>query len=99
MTNIAEIWDWSVKTPMGEQQAKLTIRREGDTFTGDIDGAFGSAPVIDGTISDDTLSFSAAVTKPMPLTLQCKLAVSGDTLSGTVTAAGIGSFPASGQRA
>ncbi|MCJ8157396.1 hypothetical protein [Sphingomonas sp. LaA6.9] len=99
MTNVDGVWDWSAKTPLGEQRVQLTVKREGDTFTGGMEGAFGSVPVTDGTISGDTLTYSAAVTKPMPITLQCELTVSGDTLSGTVSAAGVGSFPASGQRA
>ncbi|MCJ8157397.1 hypothetical protein [Sphingomonas sp. LaA6.9] len=99
MGNVDGVWDWSAKTPLGERRAQLTVKRAGDTFVGDIEGAFGSVSVADGKIEGDTLTFSTAVKKPMPLTLRCKLTVSGDTLSGTVSTAGLGSFPVTGQRA
>ena len=38
------------------------------------------------------------MTVPMPMTLDCKATVEGDTLTGTVGAGAFGSFPLTGTR-
>lgn len=92
-------WDIVVRTPLGEQKATLAVASSGATFTGDLSGALGSVAVKDGTIDGDTLAWVMSITSPMPMTLECSATVAGDTLTGSVGAGALGSFPVSGTRA
>ena len=47
----------------------------------------------------DTLTFSAAITTPFPMTLEFTAKVEGDAMSGMVKAGSFGSFPITGTRA
>ncbi len=91
-------WKTTINSPMGAQQGTLTVVTSGDTFTGKMDGAQGSQDV-SGKVDGDTLTFSAAITTPMPMTLEFTAKVEGDTMSGSVKAGAFGSFPLTGTRA
>ncbi len=87
------------KTPMGDQTSTFTVAPDGNTFSGTNVGQMGSMDVESGTVEGDTLTWQMKMTVPMPMTLDCKATVIGDTLSGTVTAGMFGSFPMEGTRA
>ena len=99
MANVDGEWNLIIKSPMGDQSPVLTAKASGDTLTGTLANATETTSLIDGKIDGDTLTWKAAVTVPMPMTLDFKATVSGDTMSGTVTAGAFGSFPMSGTRA
>jgi hypothetical protein len=99
MANVDGSWNTVTKTPMGDQQAVLTVASSGGTFTGGFVGAMGSVDVKDGKVDGDTLSWVMDITVPMPLTLTCQATVDGDSITGTVTAGAFGSFPLTGSRA
>lgn len=99
MANVDGSWKTVTNTPMGAQEAVLTVASSGGTFTGGFVGAMGSVDVKDGKVDGDKLSWVMDITVPMPLTLTCEATVSGDSISGTVTAGAFGSFPLSGTRA
>jgi hypothetical protein len=92
-------WNCSVASPMGEQPFALTVTSQGSRFSGTLDGSFGSKEIADGAIDGDALKWTMHVSQPMPLTLTCEAAVSGDTLNGKVKAGIFGSFPLTGTRA
>ncbi|MBN8806731.1 MAG: hypothetical protein J0I47_00615 [Sphingomonas sp.] len=87
-----------VKSPMGDQKATLTVKSDGDTWTGTQAGAMGSMDITDGKVDGDKLTWSVAITVPMPMTLTNEATVDGDTITGTVTAGAFGSFPLTGTR-
>jgi hypothetical protein len=91
-------WKTTINSPMGAQQGTLTVHTSGDTFTGKMDGAQGSQDV-SGKVDGDTLTFSAAITTPFPMTLEFTAKIDGDAMSGTVKAGSFGSFPMTGTRA
>lgn len=91
-------WKTTINSPMGAQQGTLTVVSNGDTFTGKMDGAQGSQDV-SGKVDGDTLTFSAAITTPMPMTLEFTAKVEGDAMTGSVKAGAFGSFPLTGTRA
>ena len=99
MADVDGTWNCIVESPMGEQEFVLTVASSGDSFTGAASGGIGSKAIADGTVDGDTLAWSMAVPKPMPITLACRATVSGDTLEGTVKAGIFGSFPIRGTRA
>jgi hypothetical protein len=98
MANVDGSWDTLVKSPMGDQQATLTIQSNGDTFTGQYSGAMGTTEVKDGRVNGDTLTWSLDISVPMPMTLTAEATVEGDTMRGQVTAGAFGSFPMTGNR-
>lgn len=98
MANVDGSWDTVTRSPMGDQQATLTIASDGDSFTGTYSGAMGSTDIKNGKVDGDTLSWSLDITVPMPMTLTCQATVDGDAMNGTVTAGAFGSFPMSGTR-
>ena len=98
MANVDGSWDTVTKSPMGDQQAVLTIDSSGDSFTGTYTGAMGSAEVKDGKVDGDTLTWKLDISVPMPMTLDCTATVDGDAMNGSVTAGAFGSFPMTGTR-
>ena len=99
MENVDGSWNTVTKSPMGDQQAVLTVASSGDSFTGSFVGGLGSTDIKDGKVDGDTLSWSLDITVPMPMTLTCEATIDGDSLNGTVTAGAFGSFPITGTRA
>jgi hypothetical protein len=97
MATVDGSYDCTVKSPLGDQKMTLTVRSDGDTFTGDVSGAMGSMDLT-GTVDGDTVAWKQSMTVPMPMTLDCEATIDGDTLTGTVGAGAFGSFPMSGTR-
>jgi len=98
MANVDGMWKTLVKSPMGDQTAVLTVQSDDSTFTGTWDGSMGNSEIKDGKVSGNDLSWKVDVTVPMPMTLDCTATVSGDSMSGSVTAGAFGSFPLTGTR-
>jgi hypothetical protein len=90
-------WKITVNTPMGPQEVTANITTSGDTFTGRTEGRLGSQD-ISGTVNGDTLTWSADITNPMPMTLNFEATVSGDTMTGNVKLGAFGNAPMTGQR-
>lgn len=86
------------KTPMGAQTSTLTVVADGDSFSGSNAGPMGNQEITGGTVEGNTISWSAKITVPMPMTLEGKATIDGDAITGTVTAGAFGSFPLTGTR-
>ena len=91
-------WKITINSPMGAQTVDATITTNGDSFTGITKGAMGEQ-AIEGKVSGDKLTWSTAITSPMPMTLEFDVTVAGDSLSGNVKLGAFGSAPLSGVRA
>lgn len=92
-------WEITINSPMGAQKATLDLKSEGGTLSGTQTAMQGTQPVTNGKIDGNNLSWSAAITSPMPMTLEFAGTVDGDKLSGSVKAGAFGSFPFNGGRA
>ena len=90
-------WKITISTPMGPQEVTANIATEGDTFTGKTEGRMGSQE-IQGKINGDTLTWSADITSPMPMTLEFEAKVDGDKMTGNVKLGMFGNAPLSGER-
>jgi hypothetical protein len=90
-------WKITISTPMGPQEVTASITTQGDTFTGQSHSAMGDQP-ISGKVAGDSLTWSADITKPMPLTLEFDAKVDGDKMTGTVKLGAFGNAPLNGQR-
>lgn len=97
--SVAGSYNCVTKTPMGDQTSTFTVTLDGDSFTGNNIGQMGSMDVEGGKVEGNTLIWQMKMTTPMPMTLDCKATIDGDTLTGTVTAGMFGTFPMEGTRA
>jgi hypothetical protein len=90
-------WKITISTPMGPQEVTASITTSGDTFTGRSESAMGGQD-ISGKVAGDSLTWSADITKPMPLTLDFDAKVDGDKMTGTVKLGAFGNAPLNGHR-
>lgn len=97
MSELDGTYDVVVKSPLGDQKSVLTIKIDGSSFSGTNTDANGATNV-SGDVDGASISWKQAITVPMPITLQMKATVDGDSLKGTATAGGFGSFPMTGVR-
>ena len=97
--SVAGTYDCVTKTPMGDQKSKFTVNVDGDSFTGQNAGAMGSMDVVDGKVDDNTLTWKMNMTVPMPMTLEGKATIDGDTLTGSINAGAFGAMAMTGTRA
>lgn len=91
-------WEITINSPMGAQKAKLELQASGGALTGTQHAQGSSQPVANGKVDGNTVSWSANITSPMPMTLEFTGAVEGDAIKGSVKAGAFGSFPFSGAR-
>ena len=99
MADVDGTWDTIVKSPLGDQKSTLTVKSDGNSFTGTNAGAMGSVDITDGTVDGNTISWKMNMTVPMPMTLDCTATIDGDKITGSVAAGAFGSFPMTGTRA
>lgn len=92
-------WNITIKTPMGEQTALLTLKQDGDALTGEMSGSAGQSAIEDGKVDGDKLTWAAKVTSPMPITLEFEALTEGDAISGNVKLGAFGTSTFSGTAA
>ena len=91
-------WEITISSPLGAQKDTLDLTANGGALTGTQQAAQGSGPLENGKVDGDSLSWSAKISSPMPMTLDFTGTVDGDKLSGSVKAGSFGSFPFTGNR-
>lgn len=75
----------TIQTPMGAQNAKLTLTQNGDDLTGSMTASSGeTADVKNGKVDGDKATWDVDVSQPMPMTLSFEATKSGETLGGSV---------------
>ena len=74
----------TIHTPMGDQEAKLTLKTDGNILTGTSESAMaGISEIEDGKVNGNELTWTENVKTPMgPLTLNMTVTVDGDRISG-----------------
>lgn len=92
-------WNLTMQTPMGERKSDVTIASSDGALTGTQNAEGNSTEIFDGKAAGDDVSWKVKITSPMPLTLEFKGTVAGDTIDGKVSAGFIGSWGFSGARA
>jgi hypothetical protein len=92
-------WNITTNTPMGAQDATLDLAVDGSTLSGKMVGAQGEIDITGGTADGDHLTWTVALTHPMPIELEFDAMVDGDTISGTAKLGTFGTAPFSGTRA
>lgn len=98
MADVDGQWDCTAQTPMGPQNWVLTVKSDGDSFTGSNSGDLGTMDIDDGRVDGNTLHWSMDITKPMAMKLHASATVEGDTLAGEIKLGAFGTAPIKGTR-
>ncbi len=89
-------WKVTINSPMGAQEATLTLKTDGDSLSGSLAGPQGTQDFEGGTVDGDNLTWVVDMTQPMPMKLECSGAVDGDNISGTIKLGALGEASFSG---
>jgi hypothetical protein len=92
-------WNTTINTPMGAQNGSLVLTTNGGELSGKMTSPQGEMAIENGTVDGDSLSWKAAITAPMPMTLEFSATVDGDSITGTVKLGAFGDAEFSGTRA
>ena len=98
MSSVDGNYECVTKSPMGDQKSVFTVKSDGDSFTGQNAGAMGALDVENGKVDGNKLTWTMNMKVPMPMTLDCKATIDGDTLTGTIKAGAFGSMAMTGTR-
>ena len=91
-------WAVTLKSPMGAQDATLSLTEENGVLSGSMAGPQGEQTFNDGAVDGDALTFNMAMTQPMPMTIECQAVISGDSISGTAKLGAFGQATFEGSR-
>lgn len=89
-------WNITMKTPMGDREAKVTLAEDGGSLSGTMEAEGQSTPISNGKVDGGRASWDVDVTNPMPLTLSFDVGMDGDNLDGQVKLGMFGNAPVSG---
>ena len=92
------VWNCTINSPMGAQNATMTLVTDGNSLSGKMEGAQGTQDFDGGTADGDNLTWVIDMTQPMPMKLEVTAAVDGDNISGNVKLGAFGDATFSGTR-
>jgi len=92
------IWNVTMNTPMGAQTGTLTLKSNGGTLEGELNGAQGSASIEDGKVDGNALSWSVTA-EQLAMKINFSATVDGDTISGEAELGTFGKATFDGTRA
>jgi len=77
------LYNITVKTPMGKQKGKLTIRTSGNSFSGELETASGDSQFTGGVINGNQLQWEAETKTPLgSFQVSYRAKIEGEELSG-----------------
>lgn len=92
-------WNVKMNTPMGAQNATLTLVTNGNDLSGTMSSPLGNMEFAGGTVDGDNLSWTIAVQQPMPMEILTTATIDGDNLSGQSKLGSMGTATLTGTRA
>ena len=92
-------WKITMNSPMGSQEATLTLNTDGGSLSGSMAGPQGTQEFEGGSIDGNNLQWVVDMTQPMPMKLEISAAVDGDDISGNVKLGAFGDASFAGARA
>jgi hypothetical protein len=88
-----------IDTPMGKQEATLTLKTAGDKLSGTAESMFGKTDFSGGTVKGNAVAWINEISSPMGnMKLEYSGKVSGNDISGEVKAGDFGTSPFKGKR-
>jgi hypothetical protein len=91
-------WNLVVSTPMGDRQATLSVKTDGNALKGSQGTEGNSTDIFDGTVNGNEASWKVSITDPLPMTLEFTGTINGDNISGSVKLGAFGTSSFSGTR-
>ena len=91
-------WNLTMQTPMGERKSLVTLVANGGTLMGEQSAEGNTGAIFDGSVSGNDVTWKISITDPMPLTLEFNGTVTGDAMSGSMSAGLLGSWPFAASR-
>ncbi|HMG34681.1 MAG TPA: amidohydrolase family protein [Blastocatellia bacterium] len=92
-------WNLIIRAPDGDQNAKLTINRQGDQITGVLATHIGNLEVKDARLNGNELRFAISGTlNGQSLEATVTSTIEGDSIRGAIVIASMGSFEFTGTR-
>jgi hypothetical protein len=92
-------WKITINSPMGSQEATLTLNTDGGSLSGSMAGPQGTQEFEGGSIDGNDLQWVVDMTQPMPMKLEISATVAGDDISGNVKLGAFGDASFAGTRA
>jgi hypothetical protein len=92
-------WNLTLQTPMGDRKATLALTASGSTLEGQQTAEGNVEKIFDGSVTGNAVAWKVSITSPMSMTLEFNGTVEGNTLSGSMKAGSLGSWPFTGERA
>jgi len=92
-------WKVTLNSPMGAQDATLSLSTDGGGLSGKMVGAQGTQEFEGGTADGNNLTWNVSMTQPMPMELEFTAEVDGDAISGKVKLGAFGDATFAGTRA
>lgn len=99
MTSADGTWNLKMNTPMGAQNATLTLVTNDNELSGTMASALGQMEFTGGTVDGDNLAWTMAVQQPMPIEILTTATIDGDNLTGEAKLGPIGTAKLTGTRA
>jgi hypothetical protein len=88
-----------IDTPMGKQEAKLTLKSAGAKLSGTMESSFGTISFSEGAVKGNEVSWNTEINSPMgKMALTYKGKVTGNDISGEVAAGNFGTSPFKGKK-
>ncbi len=91
-------WNMTMNTPMGPQTGTLTLKTNGDVLEGIMGGAQGDAPLEDGKVDGDNLTWKITAAQ-MNMTIEFTATIDGDNITGEAELGSFGKATLEGTRA
>ena len=91
-------WNVTMNSPMGAQEATLTLKADGGSLSGKIVGPQGTQDFDGGSVDGDLLQWKISLTQPMPMDLEFSATVDGNSIRGDVKLGAFGNATFEGQR-
>lgn len=94
-------WAITTETPQGKQEGKVSIKKDGTSYSGNVSGGQIATPVkLDNIVLDGSaLSYDFTLdVGGQAVTVSVSVTIDGDTFKGTSSVAEYGSFPTEGKR-
>jgi hypothetical protein len=92
-------WNITMDSPMGAQQATLTLVTDGNNLSGKLGGPQGEMSFEGGTVDGNNLSWTISIDQPMPMQIETTATVEGDSINGEAKLGSFGTAKITGTRA
>jgi len=91
-------WKVTMNSPMGAQDATLSLAADGAALSGKIVSSQGTQEFAGGSVDGSSLAWKVKMTQPMPMELDLSATVEGDGISGNAKLGMFGNATFSGTR-